>query len=59
MEPLVDYLNFFEFVASLWKLRQLKIKEVEMMFEYYIRNLAEKPEIVRFIEREGFERLRE
>ncbi len=59
LEPLVDYLNFFEFVASLWKLRQLKIKEVEMMFEYYIRNLAEKPEIVRFIEREGFERLRE
>src|SRR5580704_14079704 len=38
-EKLVDYLNFFEFIASLWKLRQLPIKEIQMMFEYYIRRL--------------------
>ena len=30
------YLNFFEFVASLWKLDQLKLREVKMLFEYYI-----------------------
>ena len=59
LEPLVDYLNFFEFVASLWKLGQLKTKEVEMMFEYYIRDLAKKPEVMGFIGKEGFEKLQE
>lgn len=59
LEPLVDYLNFFEFVASLWKLGQLRMGEVEMMFEYYLRDLAKKPEVMRFIEEEGFERLQE
>lgn len=43
LEPLVDYLNFFEFVASLWKLGQLKTQEVEMMFEYYIRTSLRSP----------------
>jgi hypothetical protein len=57
LEPLVDYLNFFEFVASLWKLNQLKTEEVEMMFEYYIQNLAKAPDVMRFIEKEGFEKL--
>ena len=55
----MDYLNFFEFVASLWKLGQLRKGEVEMMFEYYLRDLAKKPEVMRFIEKEGFERLQE
>ncbi|HZI66558.1 MAG TPA: hypothetical protein VFF17_08335 [Thermoanaerobaculia bacterium] len=59
LEPLVDYLNFFEFVASLWKLGQLKTVEVEMMFEYYIRDLAKKPEVMSFIKKEGFEKLQE
>jgi hypothetical protein len=59
LEPLVDYLNFFEFVASLWKLKQLKTKEVKMMFEYYIKNLAESRELMNFIRKEGFERLEE
>jgi hypothetical protein len=58
LEPLVNYLNFFEFVASLWKLGQLRQKEVEMMFEYYVRNLADEPEVMRFVEKEGFENLR-
>ncbi len=59
LEPLVDYLNFFEFVASLWKLGQLKTEEVEMMFEYYIRDIAKKPEVMGFVRKEGFERLQE
>jgi hypothetical protein len=59
LEPLVDYLNFFEFVASLWKLGQLRKEEVEMMFEYYLRDLAKKPEVMGFIEKEGFERLKD
>jgi hypothetical protein len=59
LEPLVDYLNFFSFVASLWKLRQLKTGEVKMMFEYYIKNLARFPELMNFMRREGFKRLEE
>lgn len=59
LEPLVDYLNFFEFVASLWKLGQLKTEEVEMMFEYYIRDIAKKPAVMGFVRREGFEKLQE
>jgi hypothetical protein len=39
-EKLVDYLNFFEFIASLWKLRQLPINEIQMMFDYYIRRIG-------------------
>ena len=32
VEELVDYLNFFEFVASLWKLNQLELGEISMFF---------------------------
>src|SRR5437763_6463265 len=39
-ELLVDYLNFFEFIASLWKLGQLDIEEVATLFEYYLTNLS-------------------
>src|SRR5207247_10403339 len=35
-EPFVLYLNFFEFVASLWKLEQLSLREIKMLFQYYI-----------------------
>ncbi|HEV7239103.1 MAG TPA: hypothetical protein VGQ36_07670 [Thermoanaerobaculia bacterium] len=38
VESFVDYLNFFEFIASLWKLKQLSIDEVAMMFDYYLTN---------------------
>jgi hypothetical protein len=30
-----DYLNFFEFVAVLWKSGQLKPDEIEDLFRYY------------------------
>lgn len=30
IEELVDYLNFFEFIASLWKMNQLNTKEIGM-----------------------------
>ncbi len=34
-EKCVDFFNFFEFIAVLWKLKQLQIKEIKYMFEYY------------------------
>jgi hypothetical protein len=56
-KDLVDYLNFFEFVASLWKLNQIKKKEVLMLFEYYLNLLNHHPEIYQYIEKYGFENL--
>ena len=37
----------------------MKTEEVEMMFEYYIRDIAKKPEVMGFVRREGFEKLQE
>ncbi len=58
-ESLVDYLNFFEFIASLWKLNQLKLREVAMVFEYYVLRLRDHEFVMTFIETEGFESLSE
>lgn len=56
-EDFVDYLNFFEFVASLWKLRQITIEEIAMVFEYYVRQLGDHTFVMDFIATNGFESL--
>ena len=33
-ESFVDYLNFFEYIASLWVLKQLKLTEIHILFDY-------------------------
>ena len=57
-ELLVDYLNFFEFIASLWKLGQLDIEEVATLFEYYLTNLSAHDFIVDFLATYGFDNLK-
>jgi len=54
-EKLVDYLNFFEFIASLWKLRQLPIEEIQMMFDYYIRRIGTHGFLMEYLQAQGFE----
>lgn len=56
-----DYLNFFEFVAYLWKTRQISLKETEGIFDYYLRSLRENNGVAEYIENpaNGFEQLRE
>ncbi len=56
-EEFVDYLNFFQFIASLWKLKQLSENEVAMLFDYYLNNLAAHQFIADFMAGNGFERL--
>ena len=56
-EKLIDYLNFFEFISSLWRLRQLPIKEIRMMFDYYIRRLGDYDFIMEYLQEQGFEGL--
>jgi len=58
-ELLVDYLNFFQFIASLWKMGQLDIEEVALLFEYYLNNLANHQFIVDFIATYGFDNLKQ
>ena len=60
-EDFALYLNFFELIASLWKLRQLDLREVKMLFEYYVRLFDEKDlQFVRdYIKKWGFENLQE
>ncbi|MBI5308715.1 MAG: hypothetical protein HZB37_10395 [Planctomycetes bacterium] len=56
-EKLVDYLNFFEFVATLRQLRQLSIREIRMMFDYYLRQLGDYDFILTYLKDQGFEGL--
>lgn len=56
-ELLVDYLNFFEFIASLPGLVQLDDREIALLFDYYIRLLKRHDFVMRFIRTEGFEKL--
>ena len=57
VELFVDYLNLFEFIASLWRLKQLSLEEINMMFEYYLRRLNDFDFIADFIRKQGFENL--
>jgi hypothetical protein len=58
-DQLVDYLNFFEFVASLWKLGQVSLGDVRMLFEYYLNNLRSHKWVREFVKTQGFESLDE
>ncbi len=57
VEKLVDYLNFFEFIACLMSMGQLTQKEVKKMFEYYLRLLGKYDFIIDYIHKQGFENL--
>ena len=56
-EQLVDYLNFFEFIASLWAMKQLSLREIRMLFQYYLELNARHEPVLQFIRTQGFESL--
>ena len=56
-EKCVDFFNFFEFIAVLWKLKQLRIDEIKYMFEYYIKMLDNNPYSKGYLKNNGFENL--
>ena len=58
-EDLIDYLNFFHFIAALWKNGQLKDEEVKMLFDYYVCLLTKHDFIMTYMKREGFHNLLE
>ncbi|HEU5251189.1 MAG TPA: hypothetical protein VFW15_14465 [Thermoanaerobaculia bacterium] len=57
LEPLVDYLNFFEFIAVLWRMGQLSVRETKLMFGYYLKGIGESKRLVQFCEKGGFRNL--
>jgi hypothetical protein len=57
VECFVDYLNFFEYIAILWKLGQLSQPEILMLFEYYLRLAKDHEFVLKFIREESFENL--
>ncbi|MEP6467663.1 MAG: hypothetical protein ABJB05_15240 [Parafilimonas sp.] len=58
-EKFTDYLNFFEFIATLESEGQLKEKDVLNLFDYYLRKLKTSDVCFNWIERKdyGFEKL--
>jgi len=56
-EQLVDYLNFFEYIASLHTMGQISREEIERMFDYYLKLISERPVVRAYIKKWGFEDL--
>jgi uncharacterized protein YdiU (UPF0061 family) len=54
-----DYLNFFEFVAFLESNKQLKRKEVEALFDYYLKCLKRHRIVHNYIRESDYEYLNE
>jgi len=56
-EQVVEYLNFFEFVGSLWRLGEISLRDVRMLFQYYLENIRSHDWLRRFVKKQGFESL--
>ena len=54
-EPFYDYLNFFEFIASMWKAKQIEYDEILNLFKYYLVILNKESFVRDKIDRMGFE----
>lgn len=56
-EDFVDYLNFFQFIASLRKSDQLEITEIKMMFDYYLSLIGERECVMDYLKKNKFDEL--
>jgi hypothetical protein len=54
VKQLWDYLNFFEFVAGLEKLKQITAEDMKLLFEYPLRRISEDERIMAQLAPEGF-----
>lgn len=57
MQKLDEYLNFFEFVGILCKRQELGQQEIQEMFDYPLRKVAQEPAILRYLRGNGYEQL--
>jgi len=56
-ELLVDYLNFFEYIASLHTMGQISQVEIERMFDYYLKLISDRSVVRAYVADYGFEDL--
>lgn len=53
-EQLVDYLNFFHFIATIWLQGQIKEVEIKRLFSYYLSVLTKRDFLVAYMKEEEF-----
>jgi|SRR4030095_2439779 len=56
-EKLADYLNFFEFIATLEKMKQLSLVEIKLLFAYYLGQIKETPYCMEYIKTSNYRNL--
>jgi acyl carrier protein len=56
-EKLADYLNFFEFIAALEKLKQLSLTEIKLLFAYYLEKIKQTAVCVDYIQAGNYRNL--
>lgn len=56
-EKFTDFLNFFEFIANLESEKQVSLKDVTNLFDYYLRKIKSSPACMSWIKNYGFEKL--
>jgi hypothetical protein len=57
VDQLWDYLNFFEFVAGLLKLKQITSEDLKLLFEHPLQRTADGQQIMAKLSQEGYEHL--
>lgn len=57
VEQIVDYLNFFEFAGALWRNKQISVKDIRVIFQYYLDNIRSHAWLCQFVQKQGFESL--
>lgn len=50
-----DFLNFFEFIAYLWKKGELQLEEVRALFAYPLRTIAEDEAVMIYVSKYGYD----
>ncbi len=56
-EKFTDFLNFFEFIATLEAEHQISTKDVINLFDYYLRKIKSSSICITWIKKYGFEKL--
>lgn len=56
-EKFTDFLNFFEFIANLESEKQVSLKDVTNLFDYYLRKIKSSSVCMAWIKKYGFEKL--
>ena len=57
LPKLDQYLNFFQFVAILYRRKKLKKKEIVDMFDYPLRKIAQDEGVLQHLRRYGYKQL--